>query len=212
MELDASSLLRYGAATALQLGLIVLTMAGLDAAVLPRLSPAAQRCVVGVWFAFNSLRSRTFSPLDNRRPSLASERTAIADRRRPAWMPPPLVFPIVWTTIAGLRTVASVVAYEAVGSTLLAAPLVVFMFHLCCGDTWNNINNVEQRLGVAVPGVACVWAAALATTFAYGSVSTLAARVLCPLNVWLTIAALLVYDIWKLNNIDGRYPLYPTKA
>ena len=212
MELDPVALVRYGAATALQLGLIVLTMAALDTALLPRLSPAAQRWAVGAWFAFNSLRSRVFSPLDNRRPSLASERSAIADRRRPSWMPPPLVFPIVWTTMAVLRATASVIAFEAVGSTLLAAPLVVFMLHLCVGDTWNCINNVEQRLGVAVPGVLCVWCAALAATFAYGSVSPLAARVLCPLNVWLTIAALLVHDIWRLNNIDSRYPLWPTKA
>ena len=212
MELDPVALVRYGAATALQLGLIVLTMAALDTALLPRLSPAAQRWAVGAWFAFNSLRSRVFSPLDNRRPSLASERSAIADRRRPSWMPPPLVFPIVWTTMAVLRATASVIAFEAVGSTLLAAPLVVFMLHLCVGDTWNCINNVEQRLGVAVPGVLCVWCAALAATFAYGSVSPLAARVLCPLNVWLTIAALLVHDIWRLNNVDGRYPLWPTKA
>ena len=114
--------------------------------------------------------------------------------------------------MAGLRTAASVIVFQAVGSTLLATPLVVFMLHLCIGDTWNTVNNVEQRLGVAVPGVLCVWCGALAATLAYGSVSTLAARVLCPLNVWLTIAALLVHDIWRLNNTDGRYPLWPTKG
>ena len=53
MELDAASLVRYVAATALQLGVIVLVMAGLDAVVLPRLSPVAQRWFVGGWFLFN---------------------------------------------------------------------------------------------------------------------------------------------------------------
>ena len=53
MELDVASLVRYVAATALQLGVIVLVMAGLDAVVLPRLSPVAQRWFVGVWFLFN---------------------------------------------------------------------------------------------------------------------------------------------------------------
>ena len=52
-ELDVASLVRYVAATALQLGVIVLVMAGLDAFVLPRLSPVAQRWFVGVWFLFN---------------------------------------------------------------------------------------------------------------------------------------------------------------
>lgn len=27
------------------------------------------------------------------------------------------------------------------------------VFHLSVGDTWNHINNVEKRLGVAVPVV-----------------------------------------------------------
>ena len=53
MELDAASLVRYVAATALQLGVIVLVMAGLDAVVLPRLSTVQQRWFVGAWFLFN---------------------------------------------------------------------------------------------------------------------------------------------------------------
>jgi tryptophan-rich sensory protein len=142
----------------------------------------------------------------------SSERAAISSRRRPSWMPPPLVFPIVWTTMAGLRTASSVIVFNAVGGTLLAPPLVLFMLHLCVGDSWNTINNVEQRLGVAVPGVFCVLASACAATVAYASVSPLAGRVLAPLPVWLCVAAALVTDIWRLNNTEGQYPLYPTKA
>ena len=159
-----------------------------------------------------SLRSRTFSPLDAKRPSLASERSAIADRRRPAWMPPPLVFPLVWTTMAGLRTAASVIVFEAVGSTLLAAPLVVFMLHLCIGDTWNTINNVEQRLGVACIGVLFVLGSATWAVSQYAAVVPLAAYILSPLLLWLTIASALVWDIWRVNGGLSAYPLYPTLA
>lgn len=44
----------------------------------------------GAWFLFNALKSRTFSPLNASRPKLANEKSAIAERKRPSWMPPPL--------------------------------------------------------------------------------------------------------------------------
>jgi benzodiazapine receptor len=127
-------------------------------------------------------------------------------------MPPPLLFPIVWTSMAVLRTTASVLVFDAVGATLLAPPLIVFMLHLCIGDTWNTINNAEQRLGLAVPGVLFCLGSACAATAGYAAVAPLAGRVLAPLCVWLTVASALVFDIWRLNNVPrGRYPLYPTK-
>lgn len=43
--------------------------------------------------------------------------------------------------------------WEALGSKLLTAPIAAMVFHLSVGDTWNHINNVEKRLGVAVPVV-----------------------------------------------------------
>jgi tryptophan-rich sensory protein len=41
--------------------------------------------------------------------------SVMSKRVRPSWMPPPLAFPIVWSTIGVLRTVAAVMIWEAVG-------------------------------------------------------------------------------------------------
>ena len=112
--------------------------------------------------------------------------------------------------MAWLRTISSTLVFEALGDKLLVGPLVLFMLHLCIGDTWNHVNNVRKELGTAVPGVLCVWASATAAVFAYHAVLPKAGFVLLPLSVWLSIAAVLVFDIWRLNNTLGRYPLYPT--
>jgi len=88
-------------------------------------------------------------------------------RIRPSWMPPPLAFPIVWSTIGVLRTVAAVMIWEAVGRQLLVVPLAVYCLHLSIGDTWNTINNVENRLGTAVLGVGFVWASAVTVDYLY---------------------------------------------
>jgi benzodiazapine receptor len=201
---------RYVGGAAVELALQALAMLILDKHVLPRLPANAAVGAVAAWFLFCSFGSRVFSPLDSRRPTLQSEKDAIASRRRPSWMPPPIAFPIVWTTIGVLRTVSSTLVWLAMGRQLLCLPLLAFQAHLSVGDSWNFVNNQERRLGVAVPGVAAVWASAVATTVLYGQVSSTAAWVLLPLPIWLTIAAALVVDIWRLNGGAQRYPLWPT--
>lgn len=43
--------------------------------------------------------------------------------------------------------------FEALGGKLVTTPIAAMVLHLSVGDTWNHINNVEKRLGVAVPVV-----------------------------------------------------------
>lgn len=43
--------------------------------------------------------------------------------------------------------------WEACGRDLVSAPLIIMMLHLSIGDAWNHCNNVDQNLGMAVPGV-----------------------------------------------------------
>lgn len=43
--------------------------------------------------------------------------------------------------------------WEALGNKLVTTPIAAMVLHLSVGDTWNHINNVEKRLGVAVPVV-----------------------------------------------------------
>jgi benzodiazapine receptor len=91
---------------------------------------------------------------------------------------------------------------------LLVLPLAVYCLHLCIGDTWNTINNVENRLGTAVLGVAFVWASAVTVDALYLQVSTAAAAVLAPSVLWLTVASALVFSI---NQLNGNEPLLPMK-
>ena len=92
---DGEAVVKYAALTAAQLGVIVLLMAALDAALLSNLAPTQARYAVAAFFALNSLRSRTFSFLPAPRPTLRGEQQEVDMKKRPAWMPPVLVFPVV---------------------------------------------------------------------------------------------------------------------
>jgi tryptophan-rich sensory protein len=78
------------------------------------------------------------------------------------------------------------------------------------GDTWNHINNRRAELGfAALWNTALVWPSAAAVWLLYLQNSTAAALVILPMNIWLTIASLLIWSIWEVND---KQPLLPQKG
>lgn len=140
-----------------------------------------------------------------------------ADRIVPSWMPPGVVFPLMWVgVVAPLRAFASSMVYEASTGRLNEAhlndPVILWLvLHLSLGDTWNTINNVERRLGAAVPGVAVVLGSTLYAAKQYYDIAPTAGLLLGATAVWITVAGALVADTWRLNNAVEAEPLYPWK-
>lgn len=206
---DWFATLRYGFATIVQILALTGLLWAMDQLV-PWLSqqgltPPGITAIVCGFFAIMTLRSRLLSPLDNSRTG-----NRYASVIRPAWAPPPLAFPLVWMTIAGLRVVSAYLVWVALDQNFLSLPLVLFVVHLALGDTWNTIFTVEGRLGAAIPmvilGPLC---SAIVVTLSYGQVLPLAGWILFPSCLWLTVATALVIRIWQLN---GKEPLYPVVA
>ena len=211
---DWRSIGKYFAATAAQVAVMIYLTNWLSVGITrSELAPVFQKTIVGVWFLFNALRSRTFSPLNASRPRTADEKTAIAERRRPAWMPPPLAFPIIWSSIALLRAFSSVAVFATVG-TLNHPAIFAMLAHLAVGDTWNSINNVERRLGVACVGVGFVLLSVVNVVVQYLRVDRTAGLLIAPSAVWISVATALVWTIWNINpRADGtREPLAPMTA
>jgi tryptophan-rich sensory protein len=166
-----------------------------------------------VWFLFyiTSLKSRVYNPLNNSRPKLVKEDVVkgFNDRIMPKWTPPGFIFPIVWLLIVSpLRATASTMIVQAKAS-FLNLPLLSLMLHLSVGDVWNTINNTERRYGTSVLGVVAVWFSAVHAAYQYYRISPLAGRLLGATCIWLTIAATLIGQTWRLN---GKEPLLPMIA
>lgn len=218
-ELDTDALIKYAASLAIQLAAITAFLAALDtaaAAAAPGLGAPPQWLVFGLFFGL-SLRSRIFSPLDNSRPDLqkavSGDKTGgFNDRIMPSWTPPGVFFPIMWILIvAPLRAASSLLVWEQTGH-FCDVTILALMLHLCVGDTWNTVNNVERRLGAAVPGVLCVWASVIFAAYTYYQAVPLAGQLLLPTCLWITVAAALIADTWRVNNSAGDEPLYPYRG
>jgi translocator protein len=219
---DVKATFSYLAATTLQWTLIagflhflqlkaLPIISGLATKVLPVITKAqVTDIIVGFVFFFLSVKSRVFSPLDNRRPRANKDDPVFKNRLRPSWQPPPVAFPIIWTTIAFLRTFAALTIFRTT-ATLLSYPLFAFVAHLSIGDTWNTVNNVENRLGTSFLGSLFVLGSVYGTTYLYYLTNPLAAKLLAPSAVWLTIACYLIYSIWRLNYAFALRPsLFPS--
>jgi len=219
-KVDFGAIATYIGATSFQWGAMIAALHVLQLATNALVASSsvpvwAPKVVVTLFFAVTSIKSRIFSPLDNSRPKIVNKDgkkiSMMEGIKRPTWMPPPLTFPIVWTSIGVLRTIASVLIWESLNRTLVAVPLAAMMLHLSIGDTWNTINNKEQRKGTAVIGVGFVWMSAVAVTYLYFQTYRVAGMVLAPSVVWLSIASCLVYSIWALNGREGMIPMTKKK-
>lgn len=215
-ELDTEAIGKYFTAVAIQMIAITAFFTALDTAVQSYGIELPDWAVFGLFFGM-SIRSRLFSPLDNSRPDINKATKGEAtggfnDRQMPSWTPPGIFFPIMWILIvAPLRAASSMMIWQQVGH-VCDATILVLMLHLSIGDTWNTVNNVERRLGAAVPGVLCVWASALLASYAYYQVEPFAGQLLLPTCLWLTVAAALVTDTWRVNNSSGTEPLFPYRS
>eukprot|EP00979_Chaetoceros_neogracilis_P018084 scaffold10550_cov271-Chaetoceros_neogracile.AAC.63 len=217
--LDTEAITKYGIALVAQLSLISGFFYALDAA-LPLVGMTTLPYPV-TWimcYAF-SLKSRTFNPLNNKRPDRKKameegKSDGFKDRNQPSWTPPGVVFPIMWLLIiAPLRATSSTIIINALDG-YLSIPLMSLMLHLACGDVWNTINNTEKRYGTAVLGIGTVYLSALFAAWQYYQVDSLAGKLLGATAIWLTIAGTLIFEIWRLNPDENgeKATILPTKV
>lgn len=211
-------LLNYIAAVTVQYSLITLAFLPLvQKYVLNQLPvsipnlPQVKKALVWVLFCFLALRSRLFSPLDNSRPRASKDDPIFKNRIRPKWQPPVAVFPIVWSTITVLRATSAMTIFDHT-QTLLTQPLFALILNLSIGDTWNTINNVEQRLGTSALVSPMVLMSASYAVYSMYKMVPLAGKILFPSLLWLCIANVLVWTVYRLNyKSSGQPSLLPSK-
>ncbi|PNH09508.1 Protein CrtK [Tetrabaena socialis] len=120
--------------------------------------------------------------------------------KKPSWTPPNYVFPLVWIPLKLMQTVALwLVATKAPSAAALGVPLFAMGAHMALGNWWNVVFFGQRKLNESLPWMYTFWASVAATAAAFYPISPLAAYLLLPTQVWVTIAAKLNVDIVALN-------------
>lgn len=118
---------------------------------------------------------------------------------KPAWTPPDWLFGPVWTTLYILMGIAAWLVWKKVGLRAGAMPLILFGIQLLLNLSWNVVFFSMQSPGAALIEIIVLWLAILATLIAFWRVTPVAGWLFVPYLAWVTYAAALNFEIWRLN-------------
>lgn len=119
---------------------------------------------------------------------------------KPALYPPPWAFGVVWTALFTLLGVAVALVYLAgVDRRDVRVALGAFAAQMALNVAWTPAFFAAQNLLAGLVVIATLWPAVLATIVAFDRVDRGAALLLVPYLAWVTFAAVLNYQFWRLN-------------
>ncbi len=119
--------------------------------------------------------------------------------RKPGWTPRDWVFPTVWTPLYVMIWISGWLVWREAGIAGAALPLFVYVLQLALNAGWSAIFFGLRRPGLAFAEVTVLWAALALNIVLFWPISTLAALLLVPYLVWVTIAAVLNFQVWRMN-------------
>jgi len=120
--------------------------------------------------------------------------------RQPSWNPPPAVFGLIWTVIFTLIAAAAVTAWRAAPNSIAADTLIgLFSLNGALNITWTVLFFQLHRPDWAMIELVALWISIMVLIFVCARYSRVAALLLAPYIVWVTIAGVLNWTVIQLN-------------
>ncbi len=120
--------------------------------------------------------------------------------KKPSFSPPNFLFAPVWTILFLLMGIAVYLVWVKNGSiSRIRLALGIFLVQLILNVLWSYLFFGLQNPAVALGEVILLWLAILATIISFFPLSRLAAYLLLPYLLWVSLAAVLNFSIVKLN-------------
>ena len=117
---------------------------------------------------------------------------------KPWFYPPEIAFPVVWTALFTLLGIALWLVWrsDAPGRRLA---LGLFAVQMLFNVVWTPAFFTLEALGGAFGIIVVLWMGIVATIAAFARVDRRGAALLVPYLAWVTFAAVLNYELWRLN-------------
>lgn len=115
---------------------------------------------------------------------------------KPAWTPPNWVFPIAWTILYVMIALAGWFAWRAAG---FGAAIAFWLVQLVANGAWSYLMFGRKEIAAALIDIAVLWVVIVAFILAVRGSSRAAAWLFVPYLAWVTYAATLNFEVWRLN-------------
>jgi translocator protein len=121
---------------------------------------------------------------------------------RPTWTPPDWVFPVVWSSLYVLMSVAAARVAGMPGSGIA---LGLWAAQLAVNTLWSPVFFGQRRLRAGMGVLIALWVLVVMTTVALFRLDTVAGAMFLPYILWVTIAGAL--NLWIVRHNRGVQPL-----
>ena len=121
--------------------------------------------------------------------------------RKPTWTPPGWLFGPVWTLLYILMGVAAWRIWSQFGWRGARVPLTLFLVQLVLNALWTPAFFGLRRPDLGLVVILLLWAVLAATTIAFGRSDRRAGLLLLPYLAWVSFAAVLNFELWRLNTV-----------
>ncbi len=116
---------------------------------------------------------------------------------KPAWTPPGEVFAPVWAVLYVMIALAGWIVWRAQG---LGPALGLWLVQLGLNGAWPWLMFGRKQVDLALFDIAALWLAIAAFIAVAWPVRRSASALFVPYFLWVTFAAALNFEIWRLNS------------
>ncbi|WIV65656.1 TspO/MBR family protein [Natrialbaceae archaeon AArc-T1-2] len=117
---------------------------------------------------------------------------------KPQFYPPEIAFPVVWTLLFTLMGVALWLVWER-DRTGRGLAIGLFAVQMAFNVAWTPVFFGLEELFFGLVVIVSLWVVLVATIVAFSRVDRRAAALLVPYLAWVTFAAVLNAELWRLN-------------
>ncbi|OHE24763.1 MAG: hypothetical protein A3K40_01855 [Syntrophobacterales bacterium RIFOXYC2_FULL_60_23] len=118
---------------------------------------------------------------------------------KPAFNPPAWVFAPVWTLLYLVMGIAAWLVWRQRAVARVTPALALFLAQLGLNAAWSWLFFGLHYIGWALVDLAALWLAIGATLLAFWALRPLAGLLMVPYLLWVSFAALLNFQFWRLN-------------
>lgn len=115
---------------------------------------------------------------------------------KPSWTPPNWLFPVAWTTLYILMSLAAMRVAQLPDA---GRALSFWGAQIAFNTLWTPVFFGLYRLGAAMVVMVGLWIFVALTMLAFWGLDWVAGLMFVPYLVWVTVAGALNWSVWRLN-------------
>jgi benzodiazapine receptor len=116
--------------------------------------------------------------------------------KKPAWTPPRWVFPVAWTSLYLLISLAGMRIAQSAGSGQAAA---LWSLQIALNALWTPVYFGLHRIRAAMVVMVFLWLSVFLATVSFFGVDFVAGLLFLPYLLWVSIAGALNFSTMRLN-------------